>query len=485
MSLVLLTKSKYLIGLKCPKLLWIAVNAKERLPEPDEAAQYRFDQGHLIGQMAKRWFPDGVDIPEDDFKANIEETGKLLGSGRPLFEAGIMVDDLYSRADILNPVGDGYDIIEVKSSSKVKDVYIEDVAFQRFVYLKAGLKIRRCFVMNINKEYVRSGEIDPKQLLKLEDVTDLVEAVEGIGERVQDMFRVIASPECPDVDIGPHCRDPYACDLIPDCWKHVPENSVFDLHGCRKVWDFFQRGIVSMADVPDDELNAKQLIQKQCVMSGRPHVDREALASFLDALEFPVHYLDFESHNNAVPLYDGIRPYQQVPFQFSLHVQQEDGSLEHHEFLHDSAKDPRPAFLESLRSVIRDSGTILSFYQSFEIGRLRDCAAEFPEYQRWFDDLLPRFADLIVLFRNFHYHSPEQSGSNSIKDVLPALTGQSYEDLDIADGGSAGRAYLSLMLDEDLGDEDKAKIRRDLLKYCERDTEAMVWVVEELRKIVS
>lgn len=482
----LLTKSKYLIGLKCPKLLWITFNAKDRLPGVDEATQHRFDQGHVIGALAKSWFPDGIDVPEDDFKANIEQTKEALKSGKPVFEAGIMVNNIYSRADILNPVGDQYDIIEVKSSTKIKDVYIEDVAFQRFVYQKAGLRIRKCFVMNINNNYVRSGEIDPKQLLKLEDVTAEVEAVKGIEERIEEMFKVIASGECPDVNIGPFCNDPYPCDMEFDCWKNVPDDNVFTLYYVGKNgWELFNKGVMSIKDIPADfKLNENQRIQVECAKSGEPHINKAEIAKFLNTFEFPLYYLDFETHNTALPLYDGTRPYQQVPFQFSLHVQQEDGSTEHHEFLHDDSTDPRPAFLEKLKSVLSDSGSIVVFNQSFEIGRLRECSEAFPDYQEWFNNLLPRFIDLITPFKRFDYHSPEQHGSNSIKAVLPAITKQSYEDLEIAEGEQASLAYLSL-INDDLSADERARIRKDLLKYCERDTEAMLWVVEALRKLKS
>ncbi len=339
--------------------------------------------------------------------------------------------------------------------------------------------------MNINNQYVRSGEIDPKQLLKLEEITAEVEAVVGIEERIDEMFRVINSGECPDVRIGPFCSDPYSCDMEYDCWSFVPDDNVFTLYYVGKNgWELFNKGVMSIKDIPDDfKLNDKQRIQVECAKTDTPHIDKPEIQKFLKSFEYPLYYLDFETHNTALPLYDGTRPYQQIPFQFSLHVQSEDGSLEHHEFLHDSASDPRPLFLDKLRSLLSGSGSIVVFNQSFETGRLRECAEAFPSYQSWFDDLLPRFIDLITPFKSFHYHSPEQHGSNSIKAVLPAITKQSYEGLEIAEGEAATLAYLSMILDESLSDEDRQKIRQDLLKYCERDTEAMVWIVEELNSL--
>ena len=474
----LLTKSKYLNGLQCPKLLWTVFNGS--LPEVDAATQYLFDQGHLINGFSRQWFPDGVLLSEDDFMGNVEKTKEALKLRKPLFEPGFLVDDLYARADILVPVGDQWDLIEVKSSTEVKDVHIQDVAFQKFVYQKAGLRIRNCSVMIINNQYVKDGDIDPKQLLKVEDVTVLVDT-DGMQARIDDMFRVISSGR-PDTPIGPQCNDPYDCALIDDCWAFLPDFSVTDLYYLgKKKWDLISQGILSIADVPDGYLNDKQKIQKAAVVSGSAHVDKGGIGEFLSSLEYPLYYLDFETVNPAVPLWDGCHPYQQVPFQFSLHIQHEDGRLEHFEYLHSGVDDPRPAFLETLKPLLGTAGTILAFNQSFEIGRLRECSEAFPSYKPWYDEILPRFVDLITPFRSFLYHSPEQHGSNSIKAVLPAMTGQSYDNLTIADGGQASRAYLHMTF-TNIPDEEKQKIRKDLLKYCGLDTEGMVWVVERLRK---
>lgn len=477
----ILTKSKYLLGLQCPKLLWTVMNDPSAIPEVDEATQYRFDQGHLVGEYAKKRFPSGIQVPEE-FRKNIEKTKELLKERKPLFEAGFLVDNIYARADILVPVeDDAWDIIEVKSSTQVKDVNIEDVAFQKHVYTKFGLKIRKCHLMHVDNTYVKQGEIDPKELLKMEDIgVEVEEALKGIQERIKTMIEVMSLPERPDVKIGPHCTDPYACALKDDCWSYLPPDNVFELYyGGKKSWKLFEQGILSIKDIPQDfKLNPKQQIQKQSLIS--EHTDKENILKFLDRLEHPLYYLDFETFSTAVPLFDGLRPYQQVVFQYSLHVESSDGPLEHHEFLHMDPSDPRPAFLESLKSVLGDSGSIVVFNQSFEIGRLRELSEAFPSYKQWYDELLPRFVDLITPFKQFWWHSNLQHGSNSIKAVLPAVTGKSYSDLEIADGGQASIAYLD-MTHGDMNDEEKEKTRKELLKYCGLDTEGMVWIVKELR----
>ncbi len=480
--MTLLTKSKYLNGLQCPKLLWTVINDKESIPEVDAATQHKFDQGNLINEYSRKWFPDGIQLSEDDYRGNLEKTKELLKERKPLFEPGFQVGNLYARADILVPVGeDEWDIIEVKSSTQVKEINIHDVAFQKYVYTKFGLKIRDCYLMFINNEYVRQGEIDPKQLLKTEKISAEVDKfIKDI--RIDKMFEIIALEKCPEVKIGPHCSDPYACALTDTCWAFLPEHNIFNLYyGGKKSWSLFDSDILDIKDIPADfKLSSKQEIQKDCVVSGKDYVDKEGLGMFLSSLEYPIYYLDFETINPAVPLFDSVRPYQQIPFQFSLHIEQEDGSLEHHEFLFVEKGDPRPTFLEALKKVLGDSGTILAFNQSFEIGRLRECAEVFPEYKQWYDELLPRFVDLITPFKDFLWHSPKQNGSNSIKAVLPAITGKGYDELEIGDGGTASRAYLEMMY-SDLSD--KEKIRVNLLKYCGLDTEGMVWVVKELRGV--
>ena len=240
----MISKSKYLLGLQCPKLLWVAANDKERLSPPDEGTLHRFSQGHLIGGLAKKLFPGGVDIPED-FGSNLAMTKVLLERKQTLFEAGIMADGLYSRADVLRPSGDGWDVIEVKSSTSVKDVNIHDLAFQRFVYEKAGLKIDRCILMHIDNTYVRDGELDPKRLFVQEDVTSEVDhASSGIKERIQRMSEVLGGSE-PVVDIGKHCNNPYACALYDECWGFLPENGVHTLCCAgKRCFDLIDRGVL-------------------------------------------------------------------------------------------------------------------------------------------------------------------------------------------------------------------------------------------------
>jgi hypothetical protein len=449
--------------------------------------QYRFNQGHLVGEFAKKLFPDGIDIPADDFTINLTRTEEILKKRKPLFEAGIMVDSAFSRIDILKPVGkDEWNIIEVKSSTRIKDVNIHDVSFQRYCCENYGLKIRHCFLMNVNNEYVRQSDIDPTGLLTMTKITAGVgRTTNGIRQRVDSMFSTIASKECPAVTIGKQCNSPYECPLKEECWSFLPENNIFDMYGSKKdAFELFEKGIYSFKDIPDDfPLSGKQEIQKCCEISEKPRIKQKPIRQFLDNLKYPLYYLDFETFSGAIPLFDGTRPYQQIPFQFSLHVvDEEDATARHYSFLADGTGDPRSEFVASLKRVLGSSGSIVVYNQSFEKGVLKALATIFPEYNDWVENLNERIIDLLAPFSSFHYYDSRQKGSASIKKVLPVLTGAGYDHLDISDGMNASLAFLDI-ISNSVSEEERVKIRKDLEKYCELDTEGMIRIVEKLNEL--
>jgi len=400
-----------------------------------------------------------------------------------------MADSLYSRVDILVPKGkSAWDIVEVKSSTAVKDINIHDVAFQKYCCEKFGLEIKGCYLAYVNNQYVKQGEIQADQFLNLEDIGREVNVCSsGIEKRVNDMLSIIAKSSCPEVLIGKHCSDPYECSLMDLCWDHVPEGSVFELYyGGKKSYKLFESGIMSIKDIPEDfNLSDKQQIQWACEIGGKPHCDKEALKEFLDSLEYPVYYLDFETINPCVPLFDGMRPYQRVPFQYSLHVVKKQGAApEYYSFLAKGEGDPRIYFLESLQSVLGEQGSIVVYSQSFEEGVLKELSTNFPEYQDWIRQVCARFRDLLVPFRLFSYYDPQQRGSASLKKVLPALTGVNYSALAINEGGQASLAYLDTICGKIHGSE-REKVYKDLEEYCCLDTEGMIAIVDKLHEIIN
>ncbi len=483
-----LTKSRYLNGLQCLKLLWITVNEPKRIPAPDASTQRIFDQGHLVGELAKTLFPGGITVPNDSFKGNLEMTRKLIRQRNPLFEAGVLANQIYSRSDIMNPAnGEEWDLVEVKSSTSVKEVNLDDVSFQKLCWEESGVKIRNCYLAFINNQYVRNGEIDPHELFIIQDISDgVATASVGIRDRIAQLLKTVASPLCPEVGIGPQCSNPYQC-ALSECWEGLPEHNVFTLYYAgKKSHELYRNGVLEITGIPASyKLNDKQNIQCACVRTGRPYVDRVAIRYFLDGLEYPLYYLDFETLGTAIPLFDGTRPYQNVPFQFSLHIQESPGNEPvHYEFLAQGRQDPRTALLQSLSRLIGSKGSILAFNKSFEETVLKECGKMFPDYAAWIDAAISRLADLIVPFRNFHYYHPAQKGSASLKKVLPALTGQGYDEMAIGKGDDASLAFLRITF-EDVHETEAAEVRQQLLDYCKLDTEGMVKIVEKLKEVSS
>ncbi|MFA5629185.1 MAG: DUF2779 domain-containing protein [Dehalococcoidales bacterium] len=489
MASKLLSKSKYLNGIQCPRLLWFSVNCPSDMPEPDAATQHIFDQGHLVGELAKKLFPEGIDVPQESFIGNIQETKKMLNLGKPLFEAAVMFKRLYARSDILYPANDyEWDIIEVKSSTSVKDINIHDLAFQKFCWEISGLKIRKTILVYINNEYIKNGEIIPEELFTLEDVSDAVQEIYGCTEeKIVKMLQIMNLSESPEIYLGSHCNDPYPCALIDNCWGEMPEDNVFTLYyGGKKSAALYDSGIMEIGDIPDGfTLSDKQLIQKDSVVNNNVHIQKDEIKDFLNLLEYPLYYLDFETFNTAVPIYDGTRPYQQIPFQFSLHVQESPNTeLKHYWYLAEGNEDPRLGFITALYELIGNNGTVVAYNKCFEEKILKSLGEAFPKYQEWVDLLLPRFIDLWGPFRSFYYYHPEQRGSTSLKKVLPSITDISYDGMEIAQGDDASLAFLQILFG-DLTDAEKDGIRENLLKYCERDTEAMAEIIAKLYRLAE
>jgi predicted RecB family nuclease len=487
-----LSKTRYLSGLQCHKLLWHQFNAKHLIPPTDPATQFLFDEGHAVGNLAKWLFPGGIAVGEGII--NLTTVSKLsldaLRHRKPLFEAGFLFNNAYARADILVPVGkSGWDIVEVKSSTEVKDVNITDLAFQRFVYEGAGLTINRCFIYHVNNQYVRHGDIDVQEFFVKVDVTDQVrEYLPQVAPSLTGMLEAISSRQCPDIAIGPQCTTPYECPLKDHCWSYLPDQNVLSLSHFKKekAFDLIHNGICSILDLPEEtSLSDKQRIQADSVRSNEPYVDADSIRTFLDRLEYPLYFLDFETFKTAIPMFDGSRPHQNIPFQFSLHmVRSEREAAIHHMHLAEGDGDPRPALMDRLRELLGTHGSIIAYNASFEKTTLKYVCEGYPQYEAFVDSLEPRIIDLIEPFRGFAYYHPAQHGSCSLKALLPALTGGGYDHLEIADGGTASLEYVRVMYG-DVDEEERRRVRKQLEDYCELDTRAMIDILARLRELAS
>lgn len=485
--MAVISKSKYLVGLQCPKLLWYQYNRKGELPPNTPFLEALFAEGRKVGALARQLFPGGILI-ERDFSPQRQDAKSYaaLAARQPLFEAGFLYDGAYALADILVPAGDDeWDLIEVKSSTKVKDEHYRDAAFQKYVYSSRGLKLRHTYLLFMNREYVRHGALDIQQLFTREELSEGIEPfLPNISAELEQLQAVIAGPE-PLTPVGKQCSD--ECPLYDQCWQFLPEGHVFILRGQRDVaFDLMERGVLKLQDIPADyELNEKHTIQVESHRTKEPFVDRESLREFLGMLKYPYYYLDFETIAPPVPIYDGTRPYEDVPFQYSLHIVAKEGAKPaHYAFLAPGDVDPRPEILRRLRELIKPGGSIVAYNADYEKGRIKTAAEAFPEYDAWYQAIKEDFVDLLIPFRKFFYYHPAQGKSASMKEVLPALTGITYDGLEIGEGGLARYEYMRVTYGENVAEADRQKVRNALEQYCELDTRAMIEILQVLKEAV-
>jgi len=482
-----LSKSRFIKGLQCHKALWLQTHRPELKAEISEQQQATFDTGTEVGQLAQQLFPGGVEVPYDGLSIaeQIERTQQLIESGvETIFEASFSFNDVFVKADILHRVGDSWQLGEVKSSTKVKEVYLNDVAVQYQVISGCGIRLESTGLVLIDTSYVRQGDIEPQKLFIWIDVSgEVLDRQQAIAVEITNQKSMLIGPE-PCIDIGPHCSDPYECDFYDHCWAHIPENSVFDFrdHGKPDTFELYRQGILRMEDVPFESLGWRQQMQVEGLHSQDSVIDHEAIKEFLAEMKWPLSFLDFETtFMMAVPLFDGTSPYQSVPFQFSLHIQDSPGgTLQHEYFLSDDCNDPRPAFLKALLAAIPSDGDIVVWNRAFESKIINELAIAYPVYAPELYSLIDRMVDLMAPFRRREFYHGMMNGSYSIKAVLPALVpGFSYDDLDIASGDVAADSWLQMIMGRD--SDERLQLHENLLKYCERDTEAMVRILEVMQ----
>jgi len=481
-----LSKSRFVAGCQCHKLLWLRTyeaDAPELKVSP--ALQDIFDQGNQVGRLARAQFPGGelVELTHRDPK-RFERTRELLGSGVPaIFEAWFEADGVEAAVDVLLRDGDGFTLIEVKSGTEAKDKYVLDAALQTHVARRAGIKIKRVHIMYLNNQYVHPG---PADLFVQEDVTRRAETLlEDIPDQVRAQLKVLAGEE-PEVAIGTFCRNEPDCPFMSRCWPPEPD-SVLCIHGMhyKKRFDLFHGGTRSIKKLPTSlKLNAVQARQRQSWVTGSLVVD-SSLRKELEPYEGVLGFLDFESVGRALPVWDGTKPWEQVGVQFSYHEGKLGGPYTHEQFLADPDTDPREALARHLVEVTRRADHVL-MYTAFEKTRIEQMQRFVPALA---DDLARLEAKLLDLKQVVHrtvYH-PQFAGSFSIKDVLPPLVGISYKDtVEMTDGSEASAELARLLFYSGaLTPAERATMRERLLKYCELDTMAMVKLLERLKALAS
>lgn len=506
------SKSLYTLLCKCEKAFWLNVFDQNKATPIDHNAQARVDEGIKVGFLARQLFGGGVDMTTKngdnlDIGAMIAKTQKNMQKGSsPIYEAAFSFDGNYCAVDILLKTKGGWAIYEVKSTSfpelngktsKLKK-YAPDVAYQKWLLEKCGVNVTGVYLVCLNSNYKRDGDLDLNKLFHIEKFDEFIaEEYSLVPERVAKAKNLLKQTTEPSQNLGHYCFKPYLCAFWQYCkqQKGLPEPSVFDVYGGSSGKDCFyfdkklenyHAGRVSFDQLKNQQLGCIQTLQ----VEGKEHVDKEGIRSFLETLSYPLYFLDFETMMYAVPEFDQTKPYQQVTFQYSLHIMKsESGPVEHREYLAPSdGSNPMPALAEQLCQDIPENVCVLAYNKSFECSRIEEMADAFPHLKSHLLNIRENIKDLLDPFQKGYYYLPAMKGSFSIKSVLPALFPDdpelNYHNLagSVHNGTEAMTIFPKI---KDMSPADAAAARQSLLEYCKLDTWAMVKVLEALRRIVK
>ncbi len=480
--------------LKHPAWLWLKKHAKTMLPPVDPATQAIFDTGHGFEQYAEALFPSGVTLGFSDYDEYLslpKRTMQALDEGiHTIFQGRFEHEQLTFICDVIQVVDKKeVDLIEIKSSTSAKPEHLVDLAFQMVVLEKSGFTVREISVIHVNNQYVRNGAIKPKAITAKTDVTESVKALRDFTlQKIDEALGVVGLKECPDV--SPLCAESKSFGEWLEIYKHLKSpkpGSIYDLcqMDAKTLQNLQDNGITLIKDIPEDfVLKPKQRLQLEALRRGRPTIHPDRIKEYLDSLKFPLYFFDYETLSSLAPYFDGLKPYQQLPFQYSLHIlDSPTAELRHEEFLHHESSNPAESLTKALISHIGDKGTVLTWNMSFERSCNTLLGSLLPEYAAFYKKLSNRIVDLMVPFSSNWYVDAEFCGSASIKNVLPVLIPElSYKELDISDGGSAQRLWMEAVLDGK-HDGKKEQILSNLLEYCKLDTLAMVEIYRKLREL--
>ncbi len=489
---MLLTKSKFVAGSQCLKRLYLAVHSPELAVQPDESDQAIIDQGQEVGLLARQMFPGGVAVESRNREEAIRATRELIGNPEipAIFEGAFEHRGVFVRVDILQRRQDRrWRLIEVKSTTDARDHHLDDVAIQHRVVIRSGVDLAAACLAHVNREYVyEGGPIDVHRFFKIRNLTRQVDSLQPeITVQLRSEFRVLAMPVAPDIAAGRQCSEPVTCEFFDHCNPPLPDDHILRLPRihANTVAKLVALGIQSIHDIPENYPLSGRL-RRACtrVQTGTPWFGPE-IKGELKALEYPLYYMDFETVNPAIPRFAGMRPYDLIPFQWSVHLQREPSAVpEHFEFLATDKSDPRRTFISALCDSLGNRGSIVVYFQQFESQRLCDLALWLPEFSKRIKKIQDRLWDLLPIIRNHGYH-PAFGGSYSLKSVLPALVPElTYEGMEVADGQAAGLAWESL-IGSDCSETERQRKQKALLDYCGQDTLGMVRLVEKLQHVAG
>ena len=498
-----LSKSKYCNLWQCPKMAWLNEYKPEEKTE-DPGLEDTFAIGQEIGNLAKGLFGDFIDMTcydhdRLDIGKMLEKTQmQLNGSVDVICEAAFSFNGLYCAVDILRREGEGWAIYEVKSSTnnsdknEAKQVYVADISYQRYVLEHCGVNVTGTNLVCINNNYIRGEELDIDQLFYIMNIDELVEEeIKNVEKNISLAEKILNCDDEPKYDLSEKCRDPYECAYWTYCSKHLPENSVFDLYRMKfvKKIDLYHKGLIGYPELLycDEVDNKTQIRQMEFALEDKgTYIETNNIRDFLKSLSYPLYFLDFETMQPAIPLFPGTKPYQQIPFQYSLHyIEQEGGELKHREFLAVSGEDPRRSIAEALCRDIPMNVCVTAYNKQFECGRLKELAETFPDLSEHLLNIRDNIIDLLVPFQSGYYYNRAMGGSFSIKSVLPAIFPDDpeldYHNLEGVHNGSEAMTVFPKI--QYMSRDEQERIRHNLLKYCELDTYAMVKVWQELVRV--
>lgn len=483
-----ISKSKFVAGVQCLKRLYWQVHEPGLAAEPDASAEAMMEQGHEVGLLARQLFPGGVEVDGSrGLEQAILSTQELIANPAvpAIFEATFENGGVTVKVDILHRRQDNrWHLFEVKSSTGLKEQHLDDVGIQARVVSRSGLNLASSCLMHVNRNYVfDGGRIDARQFFRIRNLTRKIKELQSkLTSQLEAEFTVLAMPQAPDIPAGKHCTEPVTCEFFDHCNPPRPDDHVAYLPRihANAVGELKEMGVQSIHDIPDDfPLTEKQRRACASVQTGEVWFSTE-LGEALAAFKYPLYFADFESVNPAIPRFAGMRPYDQISFQWSVHVLREPGAeVEHHEFLAMDASDSRSDFISSLCGALGENGNIVVYSQQFESQRLAELAACLPEFADRIESIQSRLWDLLPVIRNNVYH-PKFVGSYSIKNVLPALVPRMrYQGMAVANGTDAGIAWEKLVRGG-LSQDERGRTEKALLDYCGQDTLAMVRLLEAL-----
>ncbi len=493
-----ISKSRYTLFRQCPKALWLKTY-KPELCVISDTLQQRFQAGSIVGDLAKGLLGEFTEVTSynEDGKLNLTQmvanTHKCIEAKiEVICEAAFQFEGDYCAVDILKKEGSGYAIYEIKSSTDAdNDVYAQDVAYQKYILTHCGIEVTGIYIVRINSDYVLDGEIDIHKLFQIQDISEAVTQEYPLVEsQVAKAKKLMALNDIePDEDLDVHCHKPYDCAFWQYCSRHLPERSVFNLYRMNfdKKIAYYLRNIITYEQLQNEELNEKQRMQIDCALNGTKYINKVEIRKFLSTLSYPLYFLDFETIQLVIPEFQGTHPYQQIPFQYSLHyIEQEGGELKHTDFLGVSGEDPRRSIAESLCRDIPLDVCTTAYNKAFECTRLTELAESFPDLAEHLLNIRDHIIDLLVPFLSGWYYVPAMGGSFSIKSVLPALFPNDpkldYHNLQgsVHNGGEAMSIFPKI---KDMPPKEQVEARQSLLKYCKLDTFAMVKVWQKLKEV--